>query len=103
MLNDHKDALQTPLWYLWENKHSENFNRVRNKNNTLEISNSRLDNTEQWISDLENSSGNHLSWTEKNNLKYENSLRDPWINIKCANIHIIVVLGNEERKNKTYF
>ena len=27
---------------------------VRNKNNTLEISNSRLDNTEQWISDLEN-------------------------------------------------
>ena len=27
---------------------------VRNKNNTLERSNSRLDNTEQWISDLEN-------------------------------------------------
>ena len=54
MLNDHKDALQTPLWYLWENKHSENFKRVRNKNNTLERINSRLENTEERISDPEN-------------------------------------------------
>ena len=53
MLNDHKDALQTPLWYLWENKHSENFKRVRNKNNTLERINSRLDNTEEQINELE--------------------------------------------------
>ena len=38
---------------MWENKHSENFKRVRNKNNTLERINSRLDNTEEWIRELE--------------------------------------------------
>ena len=60
--------------------HNEKFNREKKKQtelkitmteigNTLEGNNSKLDDTEEWISELEDSSGSHPSCTEKRNFK----------------------------------
>ena len=72
-----------------------------NKKNTLEGINSRLDDTEEWISNLEDkSSGNHPIRTAKRNFLNEDSLRDLWDNIKYADICIIGVLEGEKRKRQ---
>ena len=72
--------------------------------NTLEGINSRLNDTEEQISKLEDSSENHWCWTEKRMKRSEDSLRELWANIKRTNIHIIGVPegGEREKGLRTY-
>ena len=76
-------------------------NTVTEMKNTPEGINSRITETEEWISDLE---GRMLEFTaaeqnkEKRMKRNEDSLRDLWDNIECNNIHIIVVPEGEERE-----
>ena len=70
-------------------------------NNTLEWIYSRITEAEEWISDLENRMVEITASeqnTEKRMKRSEDSLRDHWDNIKCTNIHIIGVPG-EDRKD----
>ena len=57
--------------------------------NTVEGINSRITETEEWISDLEDKIV-EITTTEQNKEKrvkrIEDSLRDIWDNIKCTNI-----------------
>ena len=70
--------------------------------NSLEGITSRLNDTEEQVSEVKDSSENHWSWTEKRkkDKKDEDSLRDLWDNIKCTNICIIWVLEAEERERE---
>lgn len=77
------------------------MNTITEKKNTLEGINSRLDNTEEWISDLEDrfveltqSKQQRAKWI----LKSENSLRDVLDYIKPTNIHIIGLQGEERQQ-----
>ena len=69
--------------------------------NKLEGINSRLNDTEEWISKLEDrveeiNDAEHKK--EKKRMKRnEDSLRDFWDNIKCANTSIMGVPEDEER------
>ena len=67
--------------------------------NTLEGINSRLNDTEEWITKLEDRVVEITATEEKTkkNKWNEDSLRDLWNNIKCTNIHIIEVTEGEER------
>ena len=69
--------------------------------NTLEGSNSRITEAEEWISDLEDRMVEFTA-VEQNKEKRmkinEDSLRDLWDNTKCNNIHIIGVPEREERE-----
>ena len=65
--------------------------------NTLEGINSRLNEAEEWISELEDRVVETTA-TKKKKEWNEDSLRDLWDNIKCANIHIIGVPEGEERE-----
>ena len=71
--------------------------------NTLEGINSRLGDTEEHISNLENRIM-EITQSEqqkgKQIFKNENSLRDLWDNIKHNNIHIIGVPEGEEREKR---
>ena len=67
------------------NKETQLKNIITEITNTLEGINSRVDDTEEWISHL--SSGNMPSLREKNNFKTENNLGHLWDNIKWMNIH----------------
>ena len=68
--------------------------------NTLERINSRLGDTEECISDLEDriTKSPNQTWKKKPNLKNENNLREHWDTIKCTNIHIIGVPDGEVRQ-----
>ena len=77
-------------------------NTVNEIKNSLEGTNSRITEAEEWISDLEDkiveitASGQNK---EKRMKRNEDSLRDLWDNIKRNNIHIIgVPEGEKERK-----
>ena len=68
--------------------------------NTLEGINNRVTEAEERISELEDSVV-EVTATEQNKEKKflnEDSLREIWDNIKCANIHIKGVLEGEEKE-----
>ena len=72
--------------------------------NSLEGINSRITDTEEWISDLEDKIV-EITTVEQNKEKrmkrIEDSLRDLWDNIKRTNIRIIGVPGEEEKEKGT--
>ena len=73
------------------NKHTETNNIITEIKNTLEGINSRISEAE-WISELEDEMV-EITSEEQNKIKRmkrtEDSLRDPWDNIKHSNIQII--------------
>ena len=69
--------------------------------NTLEGTNSRITEAEEWINDLEDRVVEITATEEKieNRMKRnEDSLRDLWDNIKHTNIHTVRVPEGEERE-----
>ena len=76
-------------------------NTITEVRNTLEGTKSRVTEAEEWISELEERVV-EINEAEKNKEKRikrnEDSLRDPWDNIKCPNIQIIVVPEEDRRK-----
>ena len=86
-----------------KNKHAETNNTITEIKNTLEGINSRISEEEEWISELEDKMVEITSEEQskvKRMKKTEDSLRDLWDNIQCANIQIIGV--PEEEKKKGY-
>ena len=79
-------------------------NTVNEIKNSLEGINSRITETEEWISDLQDKIMK-ITATEHNNEKrmerVEDSLRDLWDNIKCTNVRIIGVPEEEGEKKGT--
>ena len=76
-------------------------NTITEMKNTLERINSRITETEEWISDLEDRMVEFTAaeqTKDKRMKRNEDSLRDLWDNIKCNNIHIIGVPEGEERE-----
>ena len=77
---------------------SEMKNTILEMKNSLEGLKSRVEDTEEWICELDE----RLEMTqaeqvkEKRIKKSEDSLRDLWDNIKCTNIRVIGVLEGEE-------
>ena len=72
--------------------------------NFLEGINSRIAETEEWISDLEDKRVEITTSEqkkEKRMKRIEESLRDLWDNIKCTNILITGVPEGEEKKKRT--
>ena len=61
--------------------------------NTIEVINKRINEAEEWISELEDKTEQNKEETIK---RSENSLTDILENYKCTNIHIILV---SEREN----
>ena len=88
-----------------KNKHTKTNNTITEIKNTLEGINSRISRiseAEEWICELEDKMVERTS--EKQNKvkrmkRTEDSLRDPWDNIKHINIQIIGS-QNEKRKRK---
>ena len=78
-------------------------NKLTELNNTPEGITSRITEAEVWINDLEDrmveitAAGENI---EKRMKRNEESLRDPWDNIKYTNIHIIGVPEGEEREKR---
>ena len=79
-------------------------NTINEIKNSLEGINSRITETEEWLSNLEDKIVK-ITTTEQNKEKrmkrIEDSLRDTWGNIKCTNIQIIGVPEEEETKKGT--
>ena len=80
-------------------------NKQTRMNNTLEGSNSRITEKEEWISDVKDrvvkitaTEQNIEKRMEKKKKEEEDIPRDLWDNIKCTNIHIIGVPEGEERE-----
>ena len=84
-----------------KNKHTETNNTITEIKNTLEGINSRTFEAEGWISELEDKMV-EITSEEQNKVKRmkrtENSLRDLWEYIKHANIWIIGVPEEKEKK-----
>ena len=76
-------------------------NTINEMKNTLEGTNNRITEAEEWISEVEYKM---LEITareqnkEKRMKRIEESIRDHWDNIKCTNIRIIGVPEEEEKK-----
>ena len=72
-----------------KNKQTEMNNTITESKNTLKGTNSRITEGEKWISEQENRIV-EITAEEPNKGKgmkrLEESLRDPWDNIKCTNI-----------------
>ena len=72
-----------------KNKHTETNNTITEIKNTLEGINSRIFETEEWISEKEDKMV-EMTFEEQNKVKRmkrtEDSLRHLWDNIKCTNI-----------------
>ena len=78
------------------NKHTDNT--ITEIKNTLEGIKSKISEAEEWISDLEDKMV-EITAEEQNKVKrIEDSLRVLWDNIKHANIQIIGVPVEEEKK-----
>ena len=86
-----------------KNEHTETNNTITEIKNTLEGINSRISEAEERISELEDKVVK-INSEKQNKVKRmkrtEDSLRDLWDNIQCANIQIIGV--PEEEKKKGY-
>ena len=71
---------------------------------TLEGTNSRLTEAEEQLSEVEDRVEPITEWQKKNKEKrmkrIEESVQDPWDNIKCSNIHIIGVPQGIKKKKK---
>jgi len=84
-----------------KNKHTETNNTITKSKNTLEGINSRVSEAQERISELENKMVEKTS-EEQNKVKImkttEDTLRDLWDNIKCANIRIIEFPEEEEKR-----
>ena len=79
-------------------------NTINEIKNSLEVSNSRITEAEEWISDLEDKIieiTNAEQNKEKRMKKMEDSLRHLWGNIKNTNIRMIGVPEEEEKKKGT--
>ena len=84
-----------------KNKQTEMNNTITEIKNTLEGINSRIIEAEERISGLEDRMGEFTAVEqnkEKRMKRNEDSLRDPWDNIKRNNIRIIGVPEGEERE-----
>ena len=84
-----------------KNKQTEMKNTITEMKNTLEGINSRITETEEWISDLEDRMVEFTAaeqTKEKRMKRNEHSLRDLWDNIKRNHICIIGVSEGEERE-----
>ena len=79
-------------------------NTLNETKNSLEGINSKITETAEWISDLEDKRV-EITTPEQDKQKrirrIEDSLRDLWDNIKCTNIQIIGVPEEEEKKKGT--
>ena len=79
-------------------------NTITKIKNTLEGTNRRITEAEEWISELEDRML-EITAEEQNKGKemkrIEESLRDLWDNIKCTNIRVIGVPEEEELKKKS--
>ena len=86
-----------------QKKHTETNNTITEVKNTLEGISSRISEAEQRISELEDTTVQIASEVQnkvKRMKRTEDSPRDLWDNIKCANIQITGV--PEEEKKKRY-
>ena len=86
-----------------KNKHTETNKTITEIKNSLNKINSKISEAEEQISELEDEMVEITSEEQskvKRMKKTEDSLRDLWDNIKCANIQIIGV--PEEEKKKGY-
>ena len=78
-------------------------NTITEIKNSLEATNSRIQEAEEWISEMEDRLVEIMDAEEKREKRLkrnEESLRELWDKVKCTNIHIIGVLG-EERESGT--
>ena len=66
---------------------------------TVEGINSRLNDTEKWITELEDRIVKTTATEQKKMKRNKDRLRDLWDNIKPTNIHIIGVPEGEERES----
>ena len=80
-----------------KNKLTEMKNTITEFKNTLEGINSRIIETEEWISELED---RMVVNKGKGMERIEDSLRDLWVNIKHTNIWIIGISKEEGKKRK---
>ena len=72
-------------------------NTVKEMKSVLEGINSRINEAEKQISELEDRMvKSHCCGTEKRMKRCEDSVRNFWDNIKCTNIHIVGVPEGEE-------
>ena len=79
-------------------------NTITEIKNTLEGTNSKITEAEEWISELEDRMV-EITAEEQNKGKrmkrIEDNLRDIWDNIKCTNIRVIGFPEEEEKKKGT--
>ena len=84
-----------------KNKQTEMNNTITKIKNTLEGNNSRIIESEEWISELEDRMV-EITAEDQNKGKrmkgIEDSLRDLWDNIKCTNIQVVWIPEEEEKK-----
>uniref|UniRef100_A0A8W4FJB2 LINE-1 retrotransposable element ORF1 protein n=1 Tax=Sus scrofa TaxID=9823 RepID=A0A8W4FJB2_PIG len=79
-------------------------NTITEIKNSLEATNSRIQEAEEQISEVEDrlvEITNAEQKREKRLKRNEESLRELWDNVKCTNIRIIGVPGGEEREKET--
>ena len=73
-------------------------NTINEKRNTLEGINSRLDEAENQVSDLEDKVEENIQLeraAKRKKKKKKDSLREPWDNVKQNNMHILLVPEGE--------
>ena len=75
-------------------------NKQKEMNNTLEGINSRITEAEELISDLEDRVVEIIAAKQniEKRMKRNDSLRDPWDNIKCTNFCTVGMLEEEREK-----
>ena len=81
-------------------------NTVTEVKNSLEATNSRIQQAEEWISVVEDRLVEITDAEEKRDKRLkrnEINLREFWDNAKCTNIHIMWVPEGEERKGQKKF
>ena len=81
-------------------------NTITKIKNSLKATNSRIQEAEEWISEVEDRLVEITDAEQKRETRlkrYEDSLRELWDNVKCTNIHIMWVPEGEERKGQKKF
>ena len=79
-------------------------NTITEIKNSLEAANSRIQEAEEWISEVEDRLVEIMDAEQKREKRLktnEESLRELWDNVKCTNICIIGVPEGEEREKET--